>query len=970
MAEFEELRLTVNLVDNVSAGMANIRKEMAQLSQSAGEVNQNFTNIAKSVQEIGKHSQHVRTASQDMKELKRGAEETARSLLQMGLAAREGIGSFPQLALGLRGAYQGLTAVNAAMTSLAPASRAVVVELAAVGVGVAAVGAAVAGYSISVFKFSREMFQLSQTARALGISFETMKSLTEQNERFGISAEQTAGQLARLQEVITDLSENNSRVRHEMLGKGLDPNWLNAYTMEINEYNRTNMAREKALEVQKALRAKGVPEIAVQGESNRLLRGLGQDPGITNRPPLEAPSPEEEARMRRYRDQSEAVNKIWRDIYGTIQKTTAEFLGMGLPLVAAELRLIKPMFDGIAFVVHVIAEGVRQIGVFIDDIVKKIPPWLKGAASGAASAAGEAAWNQFPVLKALRDWYNAYNQSKPGGEDGEAAKPGAAPVKPLPPSPLVETPPTPPQGPWVAPMAAPGSHAMPGQPQTMLPPTRGVAPRAPGAWAAPGSSGVVSPVATTNFDRTLLDSIKATEELTAQIRRLAGDLEGRGGLGGGGGAGGGGGGDLADQAGVNDIGVGRGVGGSPRQTWRRGGSGLAGLPGSRVPSTPHGSDVGPGTGKGAADAPASAPGGAAGGDLDRGKYEKMFAGTPLAGQYDQVVKAAAANNVPPSLVAGIMAEETGKGTSHMLAERNNPAGLMDPKTGMMKGKSFANIGEGIDAAAETIGKNYRKGGGTIEGMAKSYSPPGAANDPHGTNASWPAGVRKFQGQLAGTPAAGGAGDPTVPADILGRARQVALTGGPGAVENFMASQGYPKRGNWCGEFAASVVKSVGGTPPQNPAIASNWRNYGVPETGAPQPGDVAVARRGVRTGDTGSHVTFVESYDPKTGTFKGLGGNQRAGMESTFGAGEYDFRRPAPDRTALDRRAIDKQNGGAINSTGKLSVDVKAPAGTKVNYDGNNLLKSTQMQRQTQMLPTNIGPNVRDTADSYMRGGN
>ena len=37
---------------------------------------------------------------------------------------------------------------------------------------------------------------------------------------------------------------------------------------------------------------------------------------------------------------------------------------------------------------------------------------------------------------------------------------------------------------------------------------------------------------------------------------------------------------------------------------------------------------------------AAASGGPAGGDLDRGAYDKMFAGTPLAGQYDAVVKAA------------------------------------------------------------------------------------------------------------------------------------------------------------------------------------------------------------------------------------------------------------------------------------------------------------------------------------------
>jgi uncharacterized protein (TIGR02594 family) len=138
---------------------------------------------------------------------------------------------------------------------------------------------------------------------------------------------------------------------------------------------------------------------------------------------------------------------------------------------------------------------------------------------------------------------------------------------------------------------------------------------------------------------------------------------------------------------------------------------------------------------------------------------------------------------------------------------------------------------------------------------------------------------------------GPAGDPTVPGGILARARQVAMLSGPGGVERFMASQGYPKAGNWCGEFAASVVKSAGYIPPKGAAIASNWRNWGTVDP-TPHVGDIAVANRGVATGATGSHVTVVSGIDPSTGTFTGLGGNQRAGWESQFATGGYTFRRP------------------------------------------------------------------------------
>ncbi|MDB5177590.1 MAG: hypothetical protein JWN75_1258 [Candidatus Saccharibacteria bacterium] len=134
-----------------------------------------------------------------------------------------------------------------------------------------------------------------------------------------------------------------------------------------------------------------------------------------------------------------------------------------------------------------------------------------------------------------------------------------------------------------------------------------------------------------------------------------------------------------------------------------------------------------------------------------------------------------------------------------------------------------------------------------------------------------------------------------PSDVINQARKIALNAGPGEVERFMSAQGYPRSGAWCGQFAASVVTSVGGKPPKNPQVASNWRNYGS-AVDNPQPGDIAV-RKGARTGSTGSHVTIVDSVNG--GRFKGLGGNQRGGRISNFPTGGYEFRRgSAPEASA------------------------------------------------------------------------
>jgi uncharacterized protein (TIGR02594 family) len=93
-----------------------------------------------------------------------------------------------------------------------------------------------------------------------------------------------------------------------------------------------------------------------------------------------------------------------------------------------------------------------------------------------------------------------------------------------------------------------------------------------------------------------------------------------------------------------------------------------------------------------------------------------------------------------------------------------------------------------------------------------------------------------------------------------------------ALIKFMSDMGYPKNGDWCGEFAASIIRKAGGVPPSSAAIASNWRRYGKPDA-TPRVGDVAVADRGVRTGAIGSHVGFVTSVDLKTDTFTLESGN-------------------------------------------------------------------------------------------------
>jgi hypothetical protein len=69
----------------------------------------------------------------------------------------------------------------------------------------------------------------------------------------------------------------------------------------------------------------------------------------------------------------------------------------------------------------------------------------------------------------------------------------------------------------------------------------------------------------------------------------------------------------------------------------------------------------------------------------------------------------------------------------------------------------------------------------------------------------------------------------------------------------------------------------------------------------------------------------------------------RAGHVPFLGAGAAGL-----DTAPLDRAPSQRVD---VNGTGKLSVDVKAPEGTKVAAEGAGLFKDTEVKRQTQMAP-------------------
>lgn len=115
---------------------------------------------------------------------------------------------------------------------------------------------------------------------------------------------------------------------------------------------------------------------------------------------------------------------------------------------------------------------------------------------------------------------------------------------------------------------------------------------------------------------------------------------------------------------------------------------------------------------------------------------------------DDFIHFAEKNNIDPVLLASIAFHETGKGTSKMVRERNNPGGLYNSKTGTFF--VYGSLEEGIDAMASNLYRLYiSQGLYTIEEIGSKYAPIGVANDPNNMNVHWVPNVSKMISQFGG-----------------------------------------------------------------------------------------------------------------------------------------------------------------------------------------------------------------------------
>lgn len=114
---------------------------------------------------------------------------------------------------------------------------------------------------------------------------------------------------------------------------------------------------------------------------------------------------------------------------------------------------------------------------------------------------------------------------------------------------------------------------------------------------------------------------------------------------------------------------------------------------------------------------------------------------------DIIVKLSNIYKVNPALMAAIAMFESSNGTSNAVKNKNNPMGMSPGGGGPGK---YPTLEEGFRAAISNLSRNYvNKGLRTIEAIGAKYSPPGAGNDPNGTNHTWPKNVHAMYKKIMG-----------------------------------------------------------------------------------------------------------------------------------------------------------------------------------------------------------------------------
>jgi hypothetical protein len=234
MAEQEELRLTVNLADNASAGLSKLNEEIKQLGSGAGQ-------------------QHIEKFKRDTADL---------TTKVKGMSAEVGE------------AFKGLGMLRS-------------------GLALGGAGMALFGYELIkgtklIVEYANQIRALNQAARQIGVNPGQYKDVLEQLKAFGIDGGKAASSLANISEKIADLQRRGSQVAQE-LRKNAGPDKESQANMEAyiqrlktaqSEAQTLNTIREGGLQVEANAIKNGATEMEAADRKRRFWAIQGYDAAL------------------------------------------------------------------------------------------------------------------------------------------------------------------------------------------------------------------------------------------------------------------------------------------------------------------------------------------------------------------------------------------------------------------------------------------------------------------------------------------------------------------------------------------------------------------------------------------------------------------------------------------------------------------------------------------------------------------
>ena len=341
--ERDELRLTVTLVDNVSAGLNKIKGEFKDLTEGSGK----------------QHPEKFK---------KENAEATA-VLKRMGGEAGEVYKAFGMMRLGALGA---------------------------------AGGVALLGFEIA--KQIKEWGQLadkirgtSQVGRLFGIKPEDLRNIQEQLEAFGVSAESSMGALTKFMDRMGEMQRNPAMRADILRGVIRDPGAereMEQRLAQINEatsaIEKLNLVRQLGEDIEKnALKRGETPERAA-GERRMLEERLGYSPQLRMAGQLKDLTEEqrkaEEARtknMENYANLLGQINKQWEEINKLVNDSAFSENGVMVKGARILLDVVNQIKESVQYIhehsldeffgkkMETIRKGEDPISKYIDEKTNK-----------------------------------------------------------------------------------------------------------------------------------------------------------------------------------------------------------------------------------------------------------------------------------------------------------------------------------------------------------------------------------------------------------------------------------------------------------------------------------------------------------------------------------------------------------------------------------------------------------------------